>query len=172
MIGPSPVTEVLSLRQAMDQLLNESFVGSPFRTLWSRPGTGSTGGSPAFALPLNVYATQDEAVIVAAVPGLKPEDLNVAFHDGILVLSGEIGSVTEGEEAKGATWYLRELWTGRFQRAVNLPFPVDADKAEATWEHGVVRIVLPKAEQAKPRTIPIKTGGTAQAIGAGTGNQK
>ncbi len=171
MIGSSPVTEVLSLRQAMDQLLNESFVGSPFRTLWSRPSTGGTGGSPAFALPLDVYATQDEAVIVAAVPGLKPEDLNVAFHDGILVLSGEIGSVTEGEEAKGATWYLRELWSGRFQRAVNLPFPVDADKAEATWEHGIVRIVLPKAEQAKPRTIPIKTGGTAQAISAGTGDQ-
>jgi len=172
MIGTSPVNEVLSLRQAMDQLLNESFVGGPFRNLWPRPGAGGSGGTGAFALPLDVYATQDAAVIVAAVPGLRPEDLNVAIHENTLVLSGETKSPIAEEEAKGATWYLRELWSGRFQRAVSLPFPVDVDKANASWEQGIVRIVLPKAEQAKPKTIPIKTGTAAQAIGAGAGGQK
>ena len=172
MIGSSPVNEVLSLRQAMDQLLNESFVSSPFRTLWSRSGVGSTGGKGTFALPLDVYTTQEAAVIVAAVPGLRPEDLNVAFHNGTVVLSGEIQHEAEREDAKGATWYLQELWSGRFQRAVSLPFPVDLDKAEATWEQGIVRIVLPKAEQAKPKTIPIKAGTTTQAIGAEASGQK
>ena len=71
------------------------------------------------------------------------------------------------EEAKGATWYLRELWHGRFRRAVSLPFEVDPGKAEASFEHGILRIQLPKAEHAKPQRIPIQAGGATQAIGTG-----
>ena len=64
---------------------------------------------------------------------------------------------------------LRELWSGQFQRTVTLPFEVDASKAEATFEHGIVRITLPKAEWAKPQKIAIKAGsGQQEAIGAGS----
>src|SRR5918997_3503230 len=160
--------EFVGLRQAMDQLLNESFVGTPFRSLWSRGGTGASGQT-AFPLPLDVYATEQEVVVVAAIPGMRPEELQVTYNQGTLTLSGTIHNVAEGEEAKGATWYAHELWSGQFRRALSLPFEVDADHAEASFAHGIVKIVLPKAETAKPKTIAIKAGGAAQAIGSGAG---
>ncbi len=157
---------VVSLQQAMDQLFNESFVGgTPYRTLWSRGGGG--GGTAWSGMPLDVYATSDEVVILAAVPGLRPDSLDIAFHQGTLVLSGTLPNVAEDEEAKQATWFLHELPYGTFRRAVSLPFAVDADQAQATFENGVVKIVLPKAEAAKPKTIPVRIGGAGQAIAAG-----
>ena len=154
-------TEFGTLRQAMDRLLDEAVVGSPFRTTWSRAGNGIQ------SMPLDVYATENEVVILAAVPGMRPEELEVTAFQNTITLSGKVADVAESEEAKGATWYLRELWSGQFRRSLTLPFAVDPDKAQATFEHGVVRIVLPKAEQAKPKKIAI-TGGNAQAIGAGS----
>lgn len=154
-----PTNEFAPLRQAMDRLLDDAVVGAPFPTLWSRSGT------PFRSMPLNLYAAEDELVVLAAVPGMRPEDLEITAHQNTLTLSGTVADVAETEEAKGATWYLRELWPGRFRRSLTLPFEVDPDKAQASFEHGVVRIVLPKAEAAKPTKIAI-TGGGAQAIGA------
>ena len=171
MVNTPLSNEFVGLRQAMDQLLNESFVGSPFRTLWSR-GTGTGTGQTPWPLPLDVYATDQQVVVVAAVPGMRPEDLQVTYNQGTLTLAGTIQNVAEGEEAKGATWYAHELWSGQFRRALSLPFEVDADKADASFEHGIVRIVLPKAETAKPKTIAIKAGTSAQAIGSGAGSQR
>jgi len=170
MIGISPYREpVVGLRQAMDELLNESFVGSPFRTLWSR---GGGNGQSALPLPLDVYATDQAVVVVAATPGLRPEDLQVTYNQGTLVLAGKVPPVAENDETKPATWYVHELWNGTFQRAVSLPFEVDADQAEAIFEHGIVKIVLPKAETAKPKAIAIKPAGGAQAIGSGAGSEQ
>ncbi len=169
MVNTPLSNEFVGLRQAMDQLLNESFVGSPVRTLWSRGGTGA--GTAAFPLPLDVYATENEVVVVAAIPGMRPEELQVTYNQGTLTLSGTIQNVAEGEEAKGATWYAHELWSGQFRRSLSLPFEVDADHADATFAHGIVRIVLPKAEAAKPKTIAIKAGTSTQAIGSGAGGQ-
>ncbi len=167
MNGISPLTqEFVGLRQAMDQLLNDSFVGGPYRTLWSQ-GSGGTGGSYA-PLPVEAYAAQDTFVITAAVPGMRPEDLEVTYNNGAVVLTGTIGDVAEAEEAKGATWFARELWHGRFRRAIAPPFEVDPTQAEATFEHGVLRIALPKAEHAKPQRIAVTVGGGTQAIGAGS----
>jgi len=167
MIGTTPFApEFVGLRQAMDQLLDDSFVSGPFRTLWSRGRVGN--GVPYAPLPLDAYATQEAFVITAAVPGMRPEDLEVTYNNGAVVLSGTIGDVADSEEAKGASWYARELWHGRFQRAVTPPFEVDPAKAEATFDHGIVRIWLPKAEHAMPRRIPVRTGGATEAIGSGS----
>jgi HSP20 family protein len=155
-------TEFGTLRQAMDRLLDEAFVGSPFRTVWSRTG------SPIQAMPLDVYATENEVVVLAAVPGMRPEDLEITVHQNTVTLSGTVADVAESEEAKDATWYLQELWSGHYRRSLTLPVEVDADQAQASFEHGILRIRLPKAEQAKPRKIAI-TGGSAQTIGAGGG---
>ena len=163
MVSTFPLMQdFVSLRDAMDQLLEDSFTAGR--------GQRGTSGAVARPMPLDVYATQDEAVVVAAVPGMSPEDLEVTINQGTVTLSGRIGNVAESEEAKGATWYLHELWHGQFRRAVSLPFEVDAAKTEATFEHGILRIRLPKAEQAKPKKIEIKAGGSAQAIGAGAQN--
>src|SRR5215217_3191411 len=146
----------------MNQLLTDSFVPSG----GARSGWG--GGSQAMArpVPLDVYATPDEAIVIAAVPGMNPQDLEITYTQNTLTLSGSAPNVAESEQGQQATWYLRELWSGQFQRTVTLPFEVDASKAEATFQHGIVRITLPKAEWTKPQKIAIKTG-SQQAIGAG-----
>jgi HSP20 family protein len=154
-------SDFVQLRQAMQELLQESFVpsgGSGYG--WS---TGS--GAMARALPLDVYATPDEAVVIAAVPGMSPENLKITYAGNTLTLSSTVPSAAESEQGQNATWYLHELWTGQFRRTVTLPFEVDPAQAQATFEHGIVRITLPKAEWAKPQKIDIKAG-SQQAIGA------
>jgi len=151
------------LRDAMNQLLEESFVPSR--------GSRSSGsnGTMVRPLPLDVYATQEEAVLIAAVPGMSPQELEVTIDQNVVTLSGTVPTAAESEQGKGATWYLHELWHGQFRRSVTLPFEVDAGKADASFENGIVRIVLPKAERAKPHKIAIKSGnGKQEAIEAGS----
>ena len=156
------------LRDAMNQLLEESFVPS-------RGSRSSSGGNGTMVrpLPLDVYATQDEAVIIAAVPGMSPQELEVTIDQNVVTLSGTVPTAAESEQGKGATWYLHELWHGQFRRSVTLPFEVDASKGDASFENGIVRIVLPKAERAKPHKIAIKSGnGQQEAIEAGAQSKK
>jgi HSP20 family protein len=157
-------TEFARLRNAFDQIWNESMTASPFRTMWARPSVGQ--GTAAAPLPLDVYTTDDAFVIVAAAPGLRPEDLDVTFNQGTVILRGEIGNVAETENARGATWYLHELWHGRFERAITPPFEVDPSRAEAIFEHGVLRLVLPKAPHARPQQIPVRFTAQPQALAA------
>lgn len=160
---PSGVgSDVVSLREAMDRLLSDSFVGGPFR--WS---SAANGGARA-PLPVDVYATADEVVVIASVPGMGPDDIQLTVNQGTVTLSGQLPNVGTSEEAKGATWYLHELPYGTFQRSLTLPIEVDAGRADATFEHGILRLRLPKAEQARPRQIKVRvTDGTQGAIGSG-----
>ena len=152
------------LRDAMNQLLEESFVPSR-----GSRSSGGKNGTMVRPLPLDVYATQEEAVIIAAVPGMSPQELEVTIDQNVVTLSGTVPTAAESEQGKGATWYLHELWHGQFRRSVTLPLEVDAGKADASFENGIVRIVLPKAERAKPHKIAIKTGNDQQeAIEAGS----
>ena len=152
------------LRDAMNQLLEDSFV--PNR---GSRGGGNGNGTMVRPLPLDVYATQDEAVVIAAVPGMSPQNLEVTIDQNVVTLSGTVPTAAESEQGKNATWFAHELWSGQFQRTVTLPFEVDASQAEATFENGLVRIALPKAEWAKPQKIAITAGsGQQEAIGAGS----
>src|SRR5215203_5835019 len=153
------------LRDAMNQLLQDSFVPSG----GARSGWATGSGAMARPMPLDVYATPDEAIVIAAMPGMTPERLEITYTQNTLTLSGSVPSAVDSEQGQNATWYLRELWSRQFQRTVTLPFEVDAGQAEATFEHGLVRIALPKAERAKPQKIAIKAGsGHQEAIGAGS----
>ena len=155
------------IAQSVDRLLDEAFFGGPSRDLWSRGGGGATAVQP---MPLDVYATGDEVVLLAAVPGMRPEDLEIEAHQNTVTLSGKVYSPVEAEEAKGAKWYVHELWSGQYRRSVTLPFEIDAARAEASFEGGIVRVVLPKAERAKPTRIALQTGGgQAQPAIAGGG---
>jgi HSP20 family protein len=167
MISQFPLSsDFVLLRDAMNQLLTDSFVPS------GGARSGWRGGSQAMArpVPLDVYATPDEAIVIAAVPGMTPENLEITYTQNTLTLSGSVPNVAESEQGQQATWYVRELWSGQFQRTVTLPFEVEASKAEATFEHGIVRITLPKAEWTKPQKIAIKAGSGQEAIGAGSGS--
>ncbi len=162
----NPLSEFVSLREAMDRLFNESFVADPFRTLWSTAGTGGTR-----LLPLDVYETEDAVVMLAAVPGISPEEIEITVNQGTVTLSGQVPNVAESESGKRATWHLHELPSGKFRRTLTLPFEIDASRAEATFEHGMLRLHLPKAEMAKPRQIKVTVAGgeqPAEAIEAET----
>ena len=165
MVSQFPLSsDFVHLRDAMQQLLQESFMPSG----GSRYGWSSGSRALARPVPLDVYATPNEAVVIAAVPGMSPENLEITYTQNTLTLSGYWPSAAESEQGQQATWYVRELWSGQFQRTVSLPFEVDASQAEATFEHGIVRITLPKAEWAKPHKIAIRAGsGQQEAIGAG-----
>lgn len=150
--------DFLALRNAIDQLWGESVGASPFRAM-----LGRTQGNGYAPIPLDVYATKDAFVVLAAVPGMRAEDLEITYNQGTVLLSGQIGNVAEAAESKGATWYLHELWHGRFQRAITPPFEVDADRTEATFQDGILKLVMPKAEHAKPRRIAVRMAGEGQS---------
>ncbi len=152
-------SDFVALRDAMDRFVNEGVSGSPFRTLWS----AANGQTPRRPLPLDVYATADEVVIVAAAAGLSPEDVSISVDQGTVTISGQIPNATASEEGKTATWYLHELPYGNFQRSISLPFEVDAAQADAVFEHGILRLRLPRAEQARPKQIKVRVGGTETA---------
>jgi len=152
--------EFVSLREAMDRLLTEGVAGSPFRTLWS----ASSSPAPRRPLPLDVYATSEEVVIVAVAPGLGPDDLTITVDQGVVTISGQIPNAAASEEGKNATWYLHELPTGPFRRSISLPFEVDAAQADAAFEHGILRLRLPKAEQARPKQIKVRAAAEPAAL--------
>jgi HSP20 family protein len=137
-----PFREAVSLSDAMNALLRESFI---------RPSS-VPGQSGAGLLPLDVSENENEFVVKASLPGVKPEDVQITVHGDTLTIQGE--SRAE-EEQKGRRWHLRERRLGQFQRSLSLATPVDSEKAQATFEHGVLTLTLPKSEQARPRQIKI-----------------
>ena len=136
-----PFSELVSLRQAMDRLFEDSYV----RPRW--PGDGDSS-----VLPLDIYRTDDALVVKAALPGVKPEDVDVTVEGDTLTVSGEF----QEEHAEDDRGYLfRELRRGRFSRTIQLPGDVSADQAAARYEHGILTLTLPKREEARPRQIRI-----------------
>jgi HSP20 family protein len=158
---PSPFGELLSLRQAMDRLFEDSFV---------RPGrwlTASTAadGSPMGSMPLDVHVTGDELVVQAQLPGVKPEDLDVTVENGTLTIAAETSSETRNEERN---FLVHEIRRGSVSRTIPLPDGLEPDRARAEFENGILTLRVPRAEQVKPRTIRITptVGGHAGEIGA------
>jgi HSP20 family protein len=131
------------LRGELDRLFDSSFAPA-FRT----PGS-SNRWTPA----LDLYQDKDQFTVVAELPGLKKEDIELSLHDGVLTISGE-----RKQEKKGEEGYKNERFFGRFQRSVTLPSSVDGDKVRATYQDGILKVVLPKAEEAKPKQIEVSVG--------------
>lgn len=105
-----------------------------------------------YRLPVDVYATDSNIVLTASVPGLRPEDLEITLDDDTLVIRGE----TNGVNAD-AHYLLNERFHGKFERRLTLNVPVNISAAEATFDNGVLTLVLPKAEEAKPHRIVVKS---------------
>ena len=139
----SSLSELVSLRQAMDRLFEEGFV---------RPRAWSFSTEGRVGLPLDIRNTADTLVVEAAVPGVKPEDVEITIEDGRLTISAE--SREEREETKGET-LISEIRRGSVSRSVALPQGLEADKATASFENGVLRLSIPRAEAVKPRQIRI-----------------
>jgi len=108
---------------------------------------------PTFSIPMNLSSTQDDYTITALVPGLSSDAVNIQFNNGVLTVDGEYPeSQLEGQEV-----HLSELPVGKFSRSIEFNNPVAAEKIEASLKDGVLTLRIPKAEEAKPKTIKIAT---------------
>ena len=139
-----PFRDTLSLRNAMDRLFEDSFVTPHFG--WIAP-------TSAAGMALDVYETKDQVVIKAALPGVKPEETEVTITGDTLTIRGES---KEEKEVKEENYIRKERHFGSFARSVTLPAGLEADKAEATFENGVLTLKIPKSEQVKPKSIKVK----------------
>ena len=147
----SPLGEFMTLRQAMDRLFDDD-VFRPLR--WT---TGSYDGP---SLPLDVTTTADELVVQASLPGIKPEDVEITVENGTLTITGKTAEERSSEEG---SYLVQEIRRGTFSRSVTLPNGLEPDKASATFEHGMLSLRIPKAEQVKPRQIRISPVSDANA---------
>ena len=141
----SPWREMMTLRDAMDQLFEESVVRS-------RPGWGEGTHERPFRLPLDVYTTPEEIVIAASLPGLTPDEVDILIEGDTLTIRGELRPPLENVE-----YLFQERPNGAFSRTLTLNVPVEAEQAEAVFENGVLTLTLPKAEETKPKVIKVKS---------------
>lgn len=154
-----PWRDIVSLREAMNSLLEESFV---------RPRAGYLPLSGALGVPMDVQETEDAFVATLALPGVDPEAVEISVLGDQLRVSGEIkdnrntSSANSANGANGtnganeARWLLRERRFGRFERTITLPAAPAADQASADFDKGILTIRLPKAESARLKTIPVR----------------
>jgi HSP20 family protein len=103
---------------------------------------------------LDVRESADRYEVTVDLPGLDPKDVNVTFEDGMLTISGKRQFQ---EEDRGDTWHRIERGFGSFARSIRLPQTADTEKIEASFDKGVLKVSVPKTEQAKPRTIEVRT---------------
>lgn len=142
-----PFRDIVTLREAMDRLFEESVV---------RPQTGWLTTAGAGALAVDMYETDDAVIVKSAVPGIKPQDLDISIVGDTLTIKGETKSE---QEVKEEHYIRRERHSGSFCRSLTVPLPIVADKAEAEFEDGVLTLTLPKAEEVKPKAIKVKAKG-------------
>ena len=102
---------------------------------------------------LDVSETKNELVVKAEVPGMDPKDIDISLSDGVLTMKGE---KRQEKEEKEADYHLVERSYGGFTRSVQLPKEVKGDKISASYKDGILKITLPKSEEAKKKEIKIK----------------
>jgi len=155
----NPLSEMVTLRSAMDRLFDDSFV-SPLT--WR--GFNGDASAPA----VDVHETADEIVVSAALPGLKADDVEITITGQSLSIRGEF---KEDEKVERGQYLYRERRFGTFQRQLQLPVRVQSEAATATFEDGVLTLSIPKAEEVKPRQVQVKPAAKPVAPSA-DGGQK
>ena len=151
----SPRTELMSFRHAVDRLFDDS----TFRPL-------AWGGSTEARLPLDVTSNEDAITVEAALPGIRPEDVEITVHQDNLTIG--VKDQAERETREGERVY-RELRRSNGSRTLTLPTGLNVDDATASFENGMLRLSIPRAETAKPRQIPVTAVTEAPvAVAAGT----
>jgi len=137
-----PMREVMTLREAMDHLFDDAF---------TRPVSMAGSSMPT----LDLYQTNDAVVVKAALPGFKPDDVQISVTNDVLTLRGEYKQ-ENGNGQGDVVYHVRERRYGSFERSLTLPTSVQTDKAKADFENGILTIQLPKSEEVKPKSISIK----------------
>jgi HSP20 family protein len=149
---PSPFGELLSLRRAVDRLFDEDFY---------RVANADRSSGDQRLLPLDVTMTKEALIVLASMPGVRPDAVDITVEDGTLTITG---ATTEARTEEGTSHLVREIRRGQFSRSVTLPNGLEPDKAEATFENGLLSLRIPKSEQVKPRQIRISPVTEAAAL--------
>lgn len=138
-----PMPDVVSLREAMDRLFEDSFI---------RPSTWTGLPAGQIAVPVDLWETPEAYHLRADLPGLTAEDIDINVTADTVAISGELNGRSD---VTSEGWLRQERRYGKFQRAFTLPTQLDANKVEATFENGVLTLVLPKAEAVRPKQIKV-----------------
>ena len=130
--------------------------------VWGRYGTAPNGSSDSdeqymesWAVPLDVARNGDDFVIRASLPGVLADDIRVSIEDNVLSIRGQ--TAQQHQESSDA-YLMRERRTGTFYRSLRLPDTVDVDRVEPQYDHGILTITVPKAEEKKARQLEVKVG--------------
>jgi HSP20 family protein len=134
-----PFENLLSFEANIDRLFGDQHGGT---------------AQPVYSPRLDVYEEKDNIIVDVDLPGLENDDVSVTVDGDVLTLKGE--KKQEGEEKEDGNVYRRERFYGSFQRSLQLPSDIDAEKVNAAYTNGVLRVTLPKSEAAKPKQIAIK----------------
>ncbi|MEL6269512.1 MAG: Hsp20/alpha crystallin family protein [Chloroflexota bacterium] len=141
----NPMRDMLNMQSQIDRMFDDAW----------KPLYDSNS-----MLPLDVDETGEGYIISAAVPGVKPDDININVQDNILTISGETGTQSDKTDEDGKRVLVRERRYGSFSRSVRMAMPIDADSIVASYENGVLTLDVPKRADAQPRRIPVTTGET------------
>lgn len=136
-----PFRELLDMRKDWDRLFDDNI----FRPM--------SDGNGWHAPLVDLWQTTDEVHVKAAMPGIKPEDVDIQISGDTLTIRAE---TRQEEEQKDATYHMREQRYASYARSLVLPVPVKADQAKAEVTDGILHLTLPKAEEAKPKVIKVK----------------
>jgi HSP20 family protein len=137
----NPFREMAAMQSALDRMFDDSW-----RTTWPQ----FSGNTLAF----DVYDSDTAYTAVVALPGLDADQINVRLHDGSLTISAEMPQPQAPENAHPI---LQERTFGQFSRTIALPQPVKADAVEAVYENGILTLTVPKAPEAQPKQIEVKS---------------
>ncbi len=140
--------EALSLRRAMDDLFTRNLV----RPDWVRRAEEALA-------PMDVQETDQGYRVRVALPGVKPEDIDVTVQQNTLTIRGQY---TEDQDKEQGNWVTREISTGSFERSVTFPRPIDPDHIETRYENGILTLTLPVREGSRPRRVSITGGQSTQ----------
>ncbi len=145
----SPLKELEDMRKDIERMFEEFFEPFPRRRRrwWPRMEAG------VIVPNIDVYDKKGEIVVKAELPGVEKDQIELTVTKDSLTIKGEI---KKDEEVKDEDYYAREISYGAFSRTINLPAEVNADQAKATFKNGILEIILPKKEEAKPKEIKVE----------------
>jgi HSP20 family protein len=146
--NPRNEVELSDPFRPIEQMFEELWHGWPF-------GVQADSGRTLLRPAMDVVENEQDLTVRVDLPGLTPEQLHVEVENGVLTISGETGDTVEKE---GERYHYRERRFGSFQRSIRLPNTLDADKVDASYENGVLNVVIPKLPQAQPKQISVKAG--------------
>jgi HSP20 family protein len=138
----NPMREMISMQNALDRMFDETWRAA-------RPAEDS------YQLALDVYENDMAYQVVASLPGVGADNIQVNWHDDVLTISAELPQqAPQGEHVRT---HMQERTTGRVSRSLRLSRPVNAEAVQAVYEHGVLTLTLPKTPDAQPKLIPVRT---------------